>query len=98
MIDAIFCGQGDLYFGVNGASAGIVAEITKDGLYYTMKYKFYLIDFYDWDSYLKYDFYIANKNGYWCNFTSLGVQEGTISWKLGNISNALAVHERMELS
>lgn len=98
MIDAIFCGQGDLYFGVNGASAGIVAEITKDGLYYTMKYKYYLIDYYDWDSYLKYDFYIANKNGYCCNFTSLGVQEGTISWKLGNISNALAVHERMELS
>ncbi len=72
-----------------GESFGsIVAEINRSGNKYTMNYKYYVIDLYEWAFHsdkdpLSYIFHVYHENGLAQEYIIKGSFEGTITWSAG---------------
>lgn len=81
------------FISINAADAGIIAEVIRDGDTYTIKYKYYLIDFYDYDIDKEEELYYMNRYGFCRTFMNYGVYEEEFSWDVGGIDKALDKEE-----
>ena len=74
---------------INSADAGIVCKITRNGNHYTMKYNYYIIDYYDFDKDVLRELYDMNKYGEAANFMGYGKITGRVEWDAGKPINDL---------
>ena len=69
---------GDLiaFVSVNSCKAAFEADCNFDGTEYTVHFKYYLLDYYDWDPYKQEALYYLNVYGLANTFYSVGELEG----------------------
>lgn len=64
------------YLAVNSCKAAFVADCKFDGTTYTIHFKYYILDYYDWDPYKQRGLYELNVYGLANSFYSVGALEG----------------------
>lgn len=74
----------DWDYSIGCGTTGIVAEITRNGHEYTMKFKYCIFDLYDWDKEQEASLYYLNCKGKAKCFKSIGVYEDSFKWIRGN--------------
>lgn len=73
----------DWEYSIGAGTSGVIAEITRNGNEYTMKFRFYIMDLYDWDKKGEPALYYLNTDGYARCFRSMGLYEDSFTWKYG---------------
>lgn len=68
------------FLAANVAKAVMVAECEFDGEEYTVYYKYYIVDYYDWDPAVMPDLYTLNIYGLANGYVSIGKIEGTVTF------------------
>ncbi len=74
----------DWMFSIGKGTSGVIAEVTRNGDEYTMRFKYCFFDLYDWDQNEESELYKLNSKGLAKCFRSIGVYEDSFRWIKGN--------------